>query len=413
MRLAILVLVVATSAPPAARTVSVLDWPTPSVAQVTETVRIDDSPGWVVEALLRVSADRIESAPVLRAELGNARFTRLGDAAVVDGAMQFGSWAAQPKWTAARGDGALVNSGVMPAMTRWSAVWDAHGIERASPLGRTTMVNHFHLALADSEARWQALAGLWHPAPAIDAPVARTLELQDIGGTVPVVASVERLPDEAGRERLRARFDWTAAAAAPALSWGVDGMMAFERLRPGHWLIGHPASPIRVAVRIDAWLDAATRRPLRVVVRRSLSAGVDEASRRLVIEQRFDFDGHDRADFRAWPSADDRPFVRHPEPPVRDGRRDPAYRLTRTPYYPPALHRVGAGGTVMLRARVGVDGRPLDVEVETSSGHPELDRAGQMTLHEWRFWPQVDDGAPTEAWVMVPLDFQPPSPPRP
>lgn len=413
MRLAILLLVVVTSTPPASRATAALDWPAPAVAEVTETVTVDDAPGWVVESLLRVSTDRIEGAPVLRADLGNARFTHLGGQPLTDGRSQVGLWSTQPKWVAARADGALVNSGLLDAMARWGKVWDAYGIDRRTAVGRSMMVNHFNLALADAEARWWAIAGLWRPAPEVGASVTRTIEWLDVAGRVPVVSTVERLPDEGGHERLHARLDWTAAAVASALPLGVDAMMSFERLRPGHWLITERASPMRVEVRIDAWLDAATRRPMRVVVRRGLTAGTDGAPHRMVIAQRFDFVWHDRADFALWPSADDRPYVRHAEPPVHEGRRDPAYRVTRIPHYPLALHRSGVGGTVMLRARVGVDGRPLEVEVETSSGHPELDRAGQMTLHEWRFWPEVEDGAPVEAWVMVPLEFQLPTPPRP
>jgi TonB family protein len=413
MRLLLLLSAVALSAPSAARGAAELDWPAPAAARVTETVSIDGSPAWVVESLLQVSADTVEGAPVLRVGLGNSRFTHLGGAAVTDGRDMVGTWATQPKWIAARADGALVYGGVMDAMVRWGAVWDAQGVDRKGPAGRGMVAAHFAVAVSDSEERWREFAGLWRPAPVVGEQASREVRVFDFEGPTPAVATVRRLADEAGHERLQARYAWTSSSAVPALAMGAEAMTSLERVRPGHWLMTQALFPVRVEVQVDAWLDPATRRPLALVSRRSLSAEIDGAPRRAVFERRVDLAWRDGAEAAQIPSADDRPFIEHAEPPVRDGRRDPYFRLTRIPYYPPALYRTGVGGTVMLRARVGADGRPLDVEVESSSGHPELDRMGAATLREWRFWPEVKDGAAVEGRVVVPLNFQPQVPTGP
>jgi TonB family protein len=407
MRLIVMLSAVVIAAPTAARAAAALDWPAPSAARVTETVTIDGSPGWVVDSLLRVSADTLEGAPVLRVGLGNARFTHLDGAPLTDGSEMVGTWATQPKWIAASADGALVYGGVMDAMARWRAVWDAQGVDRKGPVGRGMTSAYFAIALADSEERWREFAGLWRPAPAVGESISREVGVFDVTGPVPIVATVRRLPDERGMERLHARYAWTASSAVPALAMGVDAMMSLERVRPDHWLMTQALFPVRVEVQVDAWLDPATRRPMVLASRRSLAAEIDGSPRRAALERRFEFAWRDGAEAASIPSADDRPFVEHAEPPVRDGRRDPAYRLTRMPYYPPALYQAGAGGQVMLRARVDVDGRPFAIEVAGSSGHPALDRSGVETLREWRFWPEVKEGQPVVGWVMVPLNFRP------
>lgn len=42
--------------------------------------------------------------------------------------------------------------------------------------------------------------------------------------------------------------------------------------------------------------------------------------------------------------------------------------------YPPALRAKNIGGQVILRVQRDAQGRPLDVRVERSSGHPEQDQ---------------------------------------
>lgn len=76
------------------------------------------------------------------------------------------------------------------------------------------------------------------------------------------------------------------------------------------------------------------------------------------------------------------------------------------PPYPRGEARAGVEGTVVLRVLVDVDGKPLDVMIETSSGNRNLDReARQHVLKHWRFKPAVRDGIAVQAYGLVPIDF--------
>ncbi|HMH69385.1 MAG TPA: energy transducer TonB [Pinirhizobacter sp.] len=76
------------------------------------------------------------------------------------------------------------------------------------------------------------------------------------------------------------------------------------------------------------------------------------------------------------------------------------------PAYPSTARRMHMQGTVVLRVLVDVDGKPLQVVVESSSGHAELDRAAQnQVLSKWRFQPATAQGRPTQAWARIPVTF--------
>lgn len=75
------------------------------------------------------------------------------------------------------------------------------------------------------------------------------------------------------------------------------------------------------------------------------------------------------------------------------------------PSYPRTSLRRGQSGEVLVRARVGTDGRPRDVGVARSSGHPALDRAAVRAVERWRFEPARRDGQPVDDEVQVPVEF--------
>lgn len=82
------------------------------------------------------------------------------------------------------------------------------------------------------------------------------------------------------------------------------------------------------------------------------------------------------------------------------------YAVAPPPPYPRDAVRSNAQGTVTLRILVDVDGRPLQVQVERSSGHRSLDReAVRHVQQRWRFEPATRDGRPVQAWGLVPIDF--------
>ena len=77
------------------------------------------------------------------------------------------------------------------------------------------------------------------------------------------------------------------------------------------------------------------------------------------------------------------------------------------PAYPRDALRVGAQGTVTLRVLVDVDGSPLEVRVERSSGNRSLDNAARtQVLRQWKFQPAIDNGRPVQAYGLVPVDFK-------
>jgi len=83
-----------------------------------------------------------------------------------------------------------------------------------------------------------------------------------------------------------------------------------------------------------------------------------------------------------------------------------AYMQAPAPAYPSTARRMHMQGTVVLRVLVDVDGKPLQVVVESSSGHAELDRAAQnQVLSKWRFQPATAQGRPTQAWARIPVTF--------
>lgn len=83
-----------------------------------------------------------------------------------------------------------------------------------------------------------------------------------------------------------------------------------------------------------------------------------------------------------------------------------AYAEASIPPYPRDALRSGHQGTVVLQVLVGVDGRPLEVIVESGSGYRSLDEAARRhVLRHWRFQPAIQDGQPVQAIGLVPIEF--------
>lgn len=83
------------------------------------------------------------------------------------------------------------------------------------------------------------------------------------------------------------------------------------------------------------------------------------------------------------------------------------YETAPPPRYTSEMMRAGLEGTVLLRVLVDIDGKPLDVSIERSSGHRELDQAARrQVLGKWRFKPAMQDGQRVQAIGMVPVDFR-------
>ncbi|MDQ7819729.1 MAG: energy transducer TonB [Armatimonadota bacterium] len=63
------------------------------------------------------------------------------------------------------------------------------------------------------------------------------------------------------------------------------------------------------------------------------------------------------------------------------------------------------GGTVVLKVLVRADGTVGAVEVVRSSGHASLDEVAASSAWSWVFRPATRDGAPIDAWAVVPVTF--------
>ena len=82
------------------------------------------------------------------------------------------------------------------------------------------------------------------------------------------------------------------------------------------------------------------------------------------------------------------------------------YLQAPAPGYPRDALRDGIQGTVMLQVLVDVDGRPLDVQIQHSSGNRQLDNAARrQVLERWMFRPAMKDGRAVQAIGLVPIAF--------
>lgn len=82
------------------------------------------------------------------------------------------------------------------------------------------------------------------------------------------------------------------------------------------------------------------------------------------------------------------------------------YASAPAPAYPPEALARELEGTVMLKVLVDVDGSPLSVEIERSSGHRRLDDvARRQVLRKWKFKPAIKDGQAIQVYGIVPVSF--------
>lgn len=95
-----------------------------------------------------------------------------------------------------------------------------------------------------------------------------------------------------------------------------------------------------------------------------------------------------------------------PTPSVSAARFDAAYLQNPKPNYPALSRRLGEEGKVLLKVRVGSDGRPLAVDLEKSSNFERLDNAARQVVLSWRFVPAKRGEEAVEATVVVPIVFR-------
>lgn len=78
-----------------------------------------------------------------------------------------------------------------------------------------------------------------------------------------------------------------------------------------------------------------------------------------------------------------------------------------TPVYPLAAKAAGVEGTVILHAVVGIDGKPLALQVMNADEiDPELARASVEAVSQWRYSPTLLNGNPVEVDTTVTVNFK-------
>lgn len=88
------------------------------------------------------------------------------------------------------------------------------------------------------------------------------------------------------------------------------------------------------------------------------------------------------------------------------GQRLPALRSQELPFrYPARLWRSGVEGEVVLRVHISVAGAVDSVELETSSGHEELDAIALRGAKELDYHPALRGEEPVAVWALLPVRF--------
>lgn len=93
------------------------------------------------------------------------------------------------------------------------------------------------------------------------------------------------------------------------------------------------------------------------------------------------------------------------EEAVEQPRFNADYLDNPAPVYPPLSRKLREQGTVLLRVRVSIEGRPVQITLHQSSGYSRLDTRALDTVERWKFIPARRAEQPVEAWVIVPIQF--------
>ncbi len=79
--------------------------------------------------------------------------------------------------------------------------------------------------------------------------------------------------------------------------------------------------------------------------------------------------------------------------------------LQRRVVYPPQAIKQNLEGKVLIRVLVGKDGRPKRSLIDQSVA-PSLDEAATRAVMQSVFTPAIQNGAPVEEWITVPVNFK-------
>jgi TonB family protein len=123
-------------------------------------------------------------------------------------------------------------------------------------------------------------------------------------------------------------------------------------------------------------------------------------------DQHYAFDGQQESSAKAAEAAG---LEVKPKPTrIRiGGNVEAAKVLTKVqPIYPASAKEKGAQGTVVLHAVVGMDGKPLSLQVLNSQIDPDLARAAVEAVSQWRYQPTLLNGEPVEVDTTITVNFK-------
>ena len=75
------------------------------------------------------------------------------------------------------------------------------------------------------------------------------------------------------------------------------------------------------------------------------------------------------------------------------------------PIYPDSAKAAGSQGSVVLHAVIGMDGKPLSLQVLNSQIDPALARAAVEAVSQWRYTPTLLNGEPIEVDTVITVNF--------
>jgi len=211
-----------------------------------------------------------------------------------------------------------------------------------------------------------------------------------------------------------------------ALSWAVHAAILAAVAAVWLRLDGPPAAPIVVdlaengapAIDVSAALPSPRPAPSRPVpapraVREAAPAPTSSAAPTPGTEP-----APSPPTFRGAPAATVEPppgpIMSEPSPPAAPsavtgraaaGLIAPQPTEHAAPRYPERARLAGIQGTVVLRARVTVEGAVAEVVIDRSAGHADLDAAAVEALRRWRVEPARRAGRPVQVWIVIPVHF--------
>jgi periplasmic protein TonB len=96
-----------------------------------------------------------------------------------------------------------------------------------------------------------------------------------------------------------------------------------------------------------------------------------------------------------------------PHTPVLVGPQvNPRYANALQPPYPPGMIRAEKEGKVVVRVRIGADGRVKEVQKVEAADDAFYRATVEQAMRRWRFLPATSDGAPVEGWRVMSVVFR-------